>query len=52
MLLSTQIRSRPRVVVAACGAAIAAVLIPLTPPGIPIVAATAAVLFGARPRRP
>lgn len=47
-LLATQIRSRSRVVVAACGAAIAAVLIPLTPPGIPIIVATAAVLAGAR----
>jgi hypothetical protein len=30
------------------GAAIAAVLIPFTPPGIPIIAATAAVAFGWR----
>ena len=44
MLLATQIRSRRRTRVAAVGAAIAAVLVPFTPPGIPIVLATAAVL--------
>jgi 4-azaleucine resistance transporter AzlC len=47
-LLATQIRSRSRVVVAVTGAAIAAVLIPFTPPGVPIIAATAAVLLGWR----
>jgi 4-azaleucine resistance transporter AzlC len=47
-LLATQIRSRSRVVVAVAGAAIAAVLIPFTPPGVPIIAATAAVLLGWR----
>lgn len=51
-LLATQIRSRSRAVVAACGAAIAAALIPLTPPGIPIIVATAAVLAGAPRRSP
>jgi 4-azaleucine resistance transporter AzlC len=47
-LLATQIRSRSRTVVAAVGAAIAALLIPVTPPGIPIIVATAAVLAGLR----
>jgi predicted branched-subunit amino acid permease len=48
MLLWTQIHSRPRAAVAACGAAIAAALISFTPPGVPIVAATAAILLGWR----
>ncbi|HET8527427.1 MAG TPA: AzlC family ABC transporter permease [Gaiellaceae bacterium] len=48
-LLATQLGSRRHVRVAVLGAAIAAVLIPLTPPGVPIVAATAAVLLGRRP---
>lgn len=47
-LLATQLRSRPRVAVAIAGAAIAAVLIPFTAPGIPIIAATAAVVVGVR----
>ena len=34
------------VAAAALGAAIAAVLTPFTPPGVPIIAATAAVLGG------
>jgi 4-azaleucine resistance transporter AzlC len=45
-LLATQLGPRGHVRVAVLGAAIAAVLIPLTPPGIPIVVATAAVLAG------
>lgn len=49
-LLATQVRSRTRASVAVCGAATAAALIPFTPPGIPIVAATAAVLIGRRAR--
>jgi 4-azaleucine resistance transporter AzlC len=49
-LLSTQVRGRQRAVVALAGAAVAAALIPLTPPGIPIVAATGAVLLGWRER--
>jgi 4-azaleucine resistance transporter AzlC len=49
-LLATQVTSRPRVVVAVAGAAIATVLIPFTPPGVPIIAATAAVFAGWRPR--
>jgi 4-azaleucine resistance transporter AzlC len=47
-LLATQLQSRPRVAVAIAGAAIAAALIPVAAPGIPIIAATAAVLVGVR----
>jgi 4-azaleucine resistance transporter AzlC len=47
-LLATQIRSRSRAAVAIAGAAIAAVVFPLTPPGVPIIASTAAVLVGLR----
>ena len=46
-LLATQLRSRQAAVVAAGGAAIAAVLIPFTPPGVPILLATLAVFLGA-----
>jgi 4-azaleucine resistance transporter AzlC len=49
-LLATQLGSRSRVRVAVLGAAIAALLISLTPPGVPILAATAAVLAGGRGR--
>ena len=47
-LLATQLQSRPRVAVAIAGAAIAAALIPVAAPGIPIIAATAAVVVGVR----
>src|SRR3954451_7242996 len=47
-LVATQVRSRDRATVAALGATIAALLIPLTPAGIPIVIATAAVIAGWR----
>jgi branched chain amino acid efflux pump len=47
-LLGAQLRARRPVAAAVCGAAIAALLTPLVPPGIPIVAATAAVLVGWR----
>jgi 4-azaleucine resistance transporter AzlC len=50
-LLATQLRGRRPAVVAVAGAAIAALLIPLTPPGVPIIAATAAVVAGAGGRR-
>lgn len=49
-LLATQLGSRAHVRVALLGGAIAAVLIPLTPPGVPIVVATAAVAVGRRRR--
>jgi 4-azaleucine resistance transporter AzlC len=45
-LLATQMRGGRRVMAAAGGAAIAALLIPFTAPGVPIIAATAAVLAG------
>jgi 4-azaleucine resistance transporter AzlC len=47
-LLATQVRGRSRIQVAVAGAAIAAILIPLTPAGVPIIAATAAVAAGWR----
>jgi 4-azaleucine resistance transporter AzlC len=47
-LLATQVRDRLRASVAAVGAVIAVCLVPFTPPGIPIVVATAAVLLGWR----
>jgi 4-azaleucine resistance transporter AzlC len=43
-LLAAQLTDRRRVAAAVGGAAIAAVLIPFTPPGIPIIAATAAAV--------
>jgi 4-azaleucine resistance transporter AzlC len=45
-LLVPQIRTRPALVAALAGALIAFVLIPFVPPGVPIVAATAACLIG------
>jgi 4-azaleucine resistance transporter AzlC len=45
-LLVSQLTSRRAIAAAALGAAIAAVLTPFTPPGVPIIAATAAVLVG------
>ena len=47
-LLVAQLGDRRAVVAAVGGAAIAAALTPLTPPGVPIIAATAAVLVGWR----
>ena len=47
-LLVRQIDSRRGLVAALLGAAIALVLVPLTPPGVPIVAASAACLLGLR----
>jgi 4-azaleucine resistance transporter AzlC len=47
-LLLAQLRSRRAVAAAVGGAAIAALLTPFTPPGVPIIAATAAVLIGWR----
>lgn len=49
-LLAAQLLDRRRIAAAFGGAAIAAVLIPFTPPGIPIIAATAAVAAGWRRR--
>jgi 4-azaleucine resistance transporter AzlC len=50
-LLVPQLRTHRAVVAALTGAAIALVLIPVTPPGTPIIAASAACLLGLR-RRP
>jgi len=47
-LLAAQLRGRSPIAVAGAGAVIAALLIPFTPPGVPIIAATAAVLLGWR----
>jgi len=47
-LLAAQLTSRTRTAVAVVGALIAALLIPFSPPGVPIIAATAAVLVGLR----
>ena len=45
-LLVPQVRSRQALAAAVVGGAIALVLIPFTPPGVPIIAATAACLIG------
>jgi 4-azaleucine resistance transporter AzlC len=47
-LLVRQLRSRAAVVAALLGAAISLVLVPLAPPGVPIIAAVAACLIGLR----
>ena len=47
-LLVPQLRSRQAAVAALLAAAIALVLIPVTPPGVPIIAASAACLLGLR----
>jgi 4-azaleucine resistance transporter AzlC len=47
-LLVAQLGDRRRIAAAVAGAAIAALLTPVAPPGVPIVAATAAVLLGWR----
>jgi 4-azaleucine resistance transporter AzlC len=49
-LLAMQLRDRRRVAAAAGGAVIAAALIPSAPAGVPIIAATAAILVGWRRR--
>jgi 4-azaleucine resistance transporter AzlC len=49
-LLTAQLRDRRRILAALIGGVVAATLIPLTPPGIPIIAATGAVLVGWRRR--
>src|SRR5207244_1207863 len=45
-LVVGQLQERRRIAAAIGGAVVAAALIPLTPPGVPIIAATAAVLVG------
>jgi 4-azaleucine resistance transporter AzlC len=54
-LLAPQVRSRRAAMVAVLGGALALALVPLAPPGVPIIAAAAACLVGwrrARPRPP
>jgi 4-azaleucine resistance transporter AzlC len=50
-LLVPQLRSRQAAAAALLAGAIALVLIPVTPPGVPIIAASAACLLGLRGRR-
>ena len=45
-LLASQLRSRAAITSAALGAGIALVLVPIAPPGVPIIAAAAAALVG------
>jgi predicted branched-subunit amino acid permease len=47
-LLVPQVRSRKPLFATLLGAAIALTLTPLTPPGVPIIAASAACLIGVR----
>jgi predicted branched-subunit amino acid permease len=47
-LLLPQLRSRTALGASLAGAAIALALVPITPPGVPIVAASAACLLGLR----
>ena len=49
-LLAGQLASRRAVFAALAGAAIALVLLPLTPPGVPVIAASAVCLAGVRRR--
>ena len=51
-LLAPQVRTHRAAIAAATGAAIALVLIPLTPAGTPIIAASAACLLGLRRSKP
>jgi predicted branched-subunit amino acid permease len=50
-LLIDELRARQAITVALLGAAIALLLIPIAPPGIPVLAAAAAALLGIRRRR-
>jgi branched chain amino acid efflux pump len=50
-LLVAQLRSRTAVAAAATGALISIVLVPFTPPGVPIIAAVAGCLIGLRGER-
>jgi predicted branched-subunit amino acid permease len=51
VLLAGEVRGRLPMVAAATGAVIALTLMPFAPPGVPVVAATAAALIGLRWRR-
>ena len=49
-LLVTQLVDRRAKIAAIAGAAIALVLLPITPPGVPVIAASAVCLWGLRKR--
>lgn len=49
-LLAGQLRARNAITAAALGAGVAIILLPFTPPGVPIIAAGAAALVGLRQR--
>jgi len=51
VLLAGETRGREAFTAAALGAAVALVLMPITPPGVPVVAAAGAALIGLRPAR-
>ena len=51
-LLAEELRDRAALTTALLGAAIALCLIPVAPPGVPVLAASAAALIGLRRRRP
>jgi 4-azaleucine resistance transporter AzlC len=51
-LMVPLIRSRNALAAAVAGAGVALLLVPITPAGVPVIAATLAVLFGLLPERP
>jgi predicted branched-subunit amino acid permease len=50
-LLAEELRNRSAAACALLGAAIALTLVPIAPPGVPVLAASAAALLGVRRRR-
>jgi predicted branched-subunit amino acid permease len=51
VLLAAETRSRETIAAAVLGGSIALLLMPFTPPGVPVVAAAAAALLGLRQAR-
>jgi predicted branched-subunit amino acid permease len=51
VLLAGEARGRDAMTAAALGAGIALLLMPITPPGVPVVAAAGAALIGLAPSR-
>ena len=51
VLLAGEARSRETIAAAALGGLIALMLMPFTPPGVPVLAAAAAALLGVRRQR-